>query len=91
MTEEKALLQLKTERDACTTPTAWPCLNDLVNGFPIQQYNLDNRANFARLNLRTGAYTVLCFVEGVSLNACGVSPFDYYIYCHELDDDQFVP
>ena len=42
------------------------------------------------MNLTTGAYTPLCFIDGVCLNACSVNPSDNFIYCQQLNPRQFV-
>ena len=42
------------------------------------------------LNLTTGVYTPLCFIDGVCLNACSINPLDSFIYCQQLEPRQFV-
>ena len=42
------------------------------------------------LNLTTGVYAPLCFIDGVCLNACSISPVDSFVYCQQLNPRQLV-
>ncbi|CAK9019113.1 unnamed protein product [Durusdinium trenchii] len=90
--------QALVSRADCGPAIPWPCGNEEISRFPLQQINTGNNcangmATISSLDLNTSQYTDLCYIPGVCLNACGINPIDSAIYCHTRGnsfEEQFV-